>query len=154
MTLPLSPDVLRGTTSLMLEEAAFLFCEPMEEPMAWPDRLIEARISFSGPRRGVMRLRVTEAFGIELAANLLGIEPGDEDAGVQARAAVAEMLNIVCGALVAEWFGTGQVCQLGIPEIAEIASGAGAANPHCAVALIADERHRLEVEVTVEEGAS
>lgn len=148
MSTPLTPELLHRTAATTLRDAAFFFTQPMTEPLAWPKRVLVARLSFDGTQKGVMRLVVTPAFGIELAANLLGIDPGDVNAAAEARAAVGELLNMICGALVAQWFGTDVVCQLGIPEVVEMASAElDQAKPQCGVALAVEEQHRVELQV-------
>lgn len=153
MTTALSSALLLETTTSILEDAAFFFSQPMGAPLPWPVRVLEARLAFSGPTAGTVRIVTTAQFGAELAANLLGIEPTDPEAPAQAKAAVGELLNIICGALVAEWFGTAHICQLGIPEVRELDPARRSAVAACAIALIADERHRVEVDVTLDPSA-
>jgi len=150
MSAALSPSLLLGTTSAILEDAAFFFSERTDTPLPWAGQLLEAKLSFIGPRKGTMRLVTTTAFGVELAANLLGLAPSDADAAAHARAAVGELLNMVCGAFVAEWFGADQVCQLGIPVVRAIPHPDDAPGD-CSICLIADERHRVEVEIILDE---
>ncbi len=104
----------------VLEEAAFIFTEPMEEEEEWDDDVLMSVISFSGPKKGRIALASSFQFGTELAANLLGVEPDDEQAAEKAGGALSEILNMLAGSLVAEVFGTGVVVNLGIPETKRI----------------------------------
>lgn len=140
------PDVLRDTTAEILEDAAFFVAAPASEADPLPDGALEASLDFHGQSAGTLRLRTTPAFGLELAANLLGIEADDPEAEAQAPAALGELVNIVTGALVAQWFGVEHICQLGIPRLGATAA-AGA--PALRLALLVDDAHRLDVDLFV-----
>jgi CheY-specific phosphatase CheX len=146
MTTPMNVALLSQTTSRILEEAAFFFAQPASAPAPWPANVLEARISFAGARRGVMRLTTTEPFALEVAANLLGIEDDDDEAVLQQKPALGELLNIVCGAFVADWFGTAEICQLGLPEV-RLTSRASSAASEWSVSLLVDDQYRVDVDV-------
>ncbi|HEY7726017.1 MAG TPA: chemotaxis protein CheX, partial [Anaeromyxobacteraceae bacterium] len=94
-----TPALLAETLGATLEEAAFVFTQPEESPPPFAARVLEARIGFSGPSAGELRLVADPSLARTLAANLLGEEEG---AGLEARApdALGELLNMVIGALV------------------------------------------------------
>lgn len=74
----------------------------------------------SRDREGTLRFRCSSDFSILLAANLLGIDPQDEDAEAKAKDAVKEFMNIICGQLVTAIHGSNEVFDLTIPQIREL----------------------------------
>lgn len=148
MTALPSPEALSATTADILESAAYFSSAPADTRDAWPGDAIEAALTFRGPASGMLRLRSTPAFAAELAANMLGLELGDPEAEAQARAALGELLNIVTGALVAQWFGVDHVCQLGIPQVGPVGATVRAAT--VGLTLSVEDAHRLDVDLFVE----
>ncbi len=147
-------EVLGDVTARVLEEAAFVFTEPAEEDLTWDSNVVEVQLTFSGDGNGRILMAAPEAVGLELAANLLGIEPG-EDAGIDkpAEAALGEMLNMIAGPLAAGWFGEKAVCRIGAPETKTVPGsaykgmGAGAT---CVVPLITEEEEPVEISAVIE----
>jgi hypothetical protein len=78
---------------------------------------LEASISYYGPFNGTLFLRTCKGFSIELAANLLGVDPGDEAAEIQAEDAITEFMNIICGQFITTWYGSEQTFNLSIPTM-------------------------------------
>lgn len=116
----LKPATLATIFSEVLANMAFMFTE--EEP-AEPEtacQWLEASISYHGPIDGTLRLRCTTDFTVLLAANLLGIDPQDNDAETEARDAVKELMNVLCGQFVTAVHGTEHVFNLSIPEVRDI----------------------------------
>jgi hypothetical protein len=146
---PLDPATLGAVASQVLEDSAFIFSEALPADRAHQGELLEATLAFDGKRRGQIRLVSSRAFGSELAASMLGIEPGDSEASADGTAALGELLNIVGGVLVAEWFGATVPCQLGIPKVSPVGV-APKELPACAMSLLAAERFRVDVEVRLE----
>jgi hypothetical protein len=56
-----------------------------------------------------------------LAANLLGVDPEDDNAATQCEDATKEFMNIVCGQLVTALHGPDDVYVLSIPITTELA---------------------------------
>ena len=56
-------------------------------------------------------------FCIELAANMLGLEPVDEAAERAALDALGELLNVICGVLIEAWQGPDSTLRMGVPEV-------------------------------------
>ncbi len=146
MKTEISSDSLAQVTGQILEEAAFIFTESVETPPPEQQEWIEARLSFSTAEdagaNGWLMLAASPSFGQQLAANLLGIEPEDADASESCQAALKEIINIIGGALVAEWFGEDVTCNLGIPETSTVSldehRGSGASAPYSA-SLVTEE---------------
>jgi hypothetical protein len=128
----------------ILPEAAFVLATPESRTPEWPAEVIEVELGFDGPAAGKLWLRATPRFGAEVAANQMALEPDDPEAAAQAAAALAELLNIIAGALVAETFGTARVVRLGLPR-ARV--GPPTAPPAAPVRLRGDEEHPIELAV-------
>lgn len=114
-----SPELLQEVLGEVLADAAFTFVEPSDEPPAWTAPVVSAAISFETDRRGRVRIAAGEGTAAEIAANMLGLEPGDPEATAQARNAVSEILNVIGGALIVKLYGTARASRLGIPEPSE-----------------------------------
>lgn len=106
-------ELLQEVAISVLEDAAFVFPEPAESSGSWPE--VAARISFHGEDEGQVALAVDADLAREIAANLLGLDTGDGEAEGMRQAAIAELLNIVAGALVARAFGTRTRTRLWVP---------------------------------------
>lgn len=137
------PEALAATAREILEEAAFVFATPARRECAWPAVVVEAELDFASPAPGRLWLRCPPELGALLAANLMGIDPDDEEAVAQGDAATGELLNIVAGSLLARVFGTRTIVHLGLPRVRRVPSGGPA--PEGAVRLLADDLHPLEL---------
>jgi len=146
-------DLLEGMSQSVLQDAAFVFVEPAEEPYPeWTDTVLEAAIDYCGPGEGELHLMASSGFARGLAANMLGLEPDDPEVESQGPDALAEMLNTICGAFVAEAFGTDVVCDLGIPAVSEI-TPESVERRHSVAALslvyMTDEEQRLDLTLSL-----
>jgi hypothetical protein len=113
----LTNELLLDVTVRVLEDSAFVVTEPcMPAPSLGADVLL-ARIRFSGPEDGELRMRIPKAFALRLATNMLGVEPDDLEAGLGASDAAGETLNVIAGALMARVYGTRAACHLGVPRV-------------------------------------
>ena len=121
----------------VLQDTAFMFVEPAEEPVTWGDKVFTATLAFESVKGGTLRLTMALPVGVELAANMLGTEISDPEAEENGRAAVSEVLNVVGGAFVTRFFGTKVPSQLGLPQ-AMIAS-TPATGPCTCAALVTSE---------------
>jgi CheY-specific phosphatase CheX len=100
----------------VLGELAFMVNDGTEA--IWPSgvALVQGEIHYRGPISGCVRCWCTPDFATQLAANLLGVEPGTDDAQAASADAVGEFLNVLCGQLVTAWYGTEAVFDLDIPS--------------------------------------
>lgn len=136
----------------ILEEAAFLFTEPMDENNASEvsSEVFVAKLGYFGPSKGEMVFSTPLNVASELAANLLGLEPDDPEVAGKGAEAVGEMLNIIGGALLKEWFGSEADFEMGIPVVERI-SGAKfseeAARATVHLPLITEEGERIDAAV-------
>ncbi len=138
---------LGETLARTLEEAAFVFAEPAEDPPPFRGEVLEARIGFRGPEEGELRLVADAGLAASLAANLLGL---DEEQGSEARArsadALGEILNMVVGAWVVRRFGESTTCRLGVPRVSRRAAGdAEGAAPGARARLVEESGRRIDL---------
>jgi hypothetical protein len=110
-----TPELLTDILGSVLQESAFIFAEPDDEPPSWEGEVLAARIAFESTRGGSLRILTSPDGAAEIAANMLGIDPGDE-ARENARAAFSELLNVLGGAFLTRYFGTAVPSQLGLPS--------------------------------------
>lgn len=117
-------EMLLRVLSEVFEGFAFMFVEPDtdaggEEAGEW----IRARIGYKGPdTEGFFEIVSPVDFCDELAENILGDELGDlpPDAG---ESALKEVVNVACGYLLAEKFGTEMVFDLSMPQAEAVEDG-------------------------------
>lgn len=101
----------------VLADLAFMFTDDAHEDASPDDPWLETHIGYRGRHCGDLRFRCTRSFTHLLAANLLGAEPGGEDAINSADDAAKEFMNIVCGQLVTALHGSEDIYNLTIPQI-------------------------------------
>jgi chemotaxis protein CheY-P-specific phosphatase CheC len=77
-------------------------------------------MTFSGPFKGTVYLGAPEAMCRDLAANVLGLKPGDEPAPHLPRDAFQELLSVTCGHLLTALAGEDPVFDLAPPEMATL----------------------------------
>ncbi|HNR12075.1 MAG TPA: chemotaxis protein CheX [Thermodesulfobacteriota bacterium] len=130
--------ILRTVAAEMLEGLAFIFAVPAEEDIGETDSesLLIANVSFSGPFSGGVVVLVSKNALPELAANMLGVDTGEDISVEQQQDALKELLNVICGNLLPAVAGNREIFHIGVPaiiqqeEIASCTSGlrlAGAA---------------------------
>ncbi len=145
---------LGEVSAMVLEEAAFVFTEPSQETPSWEGEVVETRLEFTGDGNGSVMMAAPKSLCLELAANLLGIEPGEETSVERpAEAALSEMLNMIAGPLTAKWFGDQAVCNIGVPAAKTVPAPAhetwsNAAT--CSITLVAEEDDPIELAAIVE----
>ena len=111
-------QLLIATVADVCERFAFMFVDaPMDATPEFDADLHRATLAFKGPRQGTLALVAPPDMAHELAGNVLGLMDPDEVTDEVAGQALAELLNIICGELVAELFGKQVVVELGVPEI-------------------------------------
>jgi len=116
MTSP-SRELVQQVVAQVLEECAFLCTEQSAAPVTWPAQITRATLQFSGPRSGRIELSATRELTLAIAADMLGVDLEDPDVGKLADGALAELTNVVTGALMAKLFGTECLCELGMPVV-------------------------------------
>lgn len=124
-----SGQVVAGAFCEVLERLAFMFGELVDKcEMPAPEgTYAEVRVRVSGPLSGVVALVVAPEACAEMAANILGLEPGDALAEARAEDALKELVNVTCGTLLTTLAGTDPVFDVSVPESATIDAEAWAA---------------------------
>jgi len=109
---------LSGVLENVLEQFAFMFCEPVEfDQVPVPDEpLLQASMTYSGPSTGSLAIAVPQALAAEVAANALGIDD-EEESGAASHDALRELLNVICGQMLTAIAGEEPVFDLSIPEV-------------------------------------
>jgi hypothetical protein len=145
--------LLEEVLGQVLQDAAFVFAEPAEEPEAWGSPLYAVKLAFESVRGGELRLTAGRGAAVEIAANMLGLDASDPEAAEQGRAALGELLNVIGGAFVTRFFGTKVPSQLGLPIVDEV--GAPVAGPRtCAAAVRTETGEPVLLELDLEGAAA
>lgn len=111
---------LKEIFSEVLADLAFMFTDDEDADLAPGEVWLETSISYEGPNKGTLHFRCAREFTLTLAANLLGVDPEDDEAQLKADDAVKEFMNIVCGQFVTNVFGSHDVYNLSIPTCVEL----------------------------------
>ena len=100
-----------------LETMAFIMAMPAEEELDAPQTSVKVSMDFDGPSKGSIELMAGHELVELFAANLLGIDPDDEDAHLKHIDAFKELLNTICGILLPK-FATDEndVFNISIPK--------------------------------------
>lgn len=93
-------DALVETVMQSLETMAFVMAEPISPPVDSPINPIGVSLKFTGPKHGRVEIIASREFTLVLAANVLGIDPSEEDAHEKADDCMKELVNVVGGALM------------------------------------------------------
>ncbi|HNY32325.1 MAG TPA: chemotaxis protein CheX [Fibrobacteria bacterium] len=116
-------EALEIVSMRILEEAAFFFSDPMNDPSKRPDASWNPQgveLTWSGEvSEGAIRVWSDPGLLVALAANMLGVEEDDPHARSQRIDALGEVLNMVLGNCLTEAWGPGPVFKLGIPHQAD-----------------------------------
>jgi chemotaxis protein CheX len=111
-------SILSSTAIKTFEELAFLFAFTGDEADTGQTQpAVTARISFSGVVSGTLVMKISAVVLPELAANMLGIDEPEETTLDQQNDAFKETLNVFCGNLLPQIYGTQEIFDLDPPEI-------------------------------------
>ncbi len=114
------PAIAQHSLKSVLEDFAFMFCEevdPLEVDLP-EGAFFKASITFRGPRAGALALFATIDFCRQVHANILGMDPEDDDASEASESdAIKELLNVTCGQFLEELSGPDALYDLGVPAI-------------------------------------
>jgi hypothetical protein len=148
-----TPELLAEVLGSVLQDSAFMFAEPTDEPEGWALPVYSAELAFESVRGGLLRLTAPPRGAVEIAANMLGVDPTDPEAEVQARSALAEVLNVVGGAFVTRYFGTKVPSQLGLPHT-EVLEAPPSQRRTCAAILRLESGDPVMLELDLEPAAA
>jgi CheY-specific phosphatase CheX len=141
-------ELLTDILGQVLQDCAFIFAEPDEEPESRSAPVLLVRIAFESTRGGSLRLCTNLRAAAEIAANMLGVDPGPE-ADAQGRAAVSELLNVLGGAFLVRYFGTAVPSQLGLPA-SEVLDAMPAGRRTCAATVRLESGEPVTLELDLE----
>ena len=139
--------IMSRVTIDTLEKLAFMFAFSDEggEGQPW-DSMVAGSVSFTGPFSGTLIVTISIEVLQELAANMLGLDDGEETTQEHRSDALRETMNIVCGNLLPAIAGDEVVFDIGVPKVLpadqEMKKGAGipdGLDPSAKVTLDLDE---------------
>lgn len=109
-------EILTTVTIKTLKHLAFIFLSPEEENRGSMSESMAVCISFSGPISGRLVLKMSPVVGLELTANMLGI---DEDivTSEQQYDAMKETINVICGNILPAIAGNQTIFHIDVPDI-------------------------------------
>lgn len=143
----MTPERLGSMVAELLESAVFVFAEDIESTPWDAVELWSAQLELEEKEKYQLALCVPKELGLTLAANLLGLEPDEEDAKQSLCDAVGEMANMLAGTLAIELFGQDVLCRIGTPKTFEETGAehdAHAGKAFCRASLKTEEGHRLD----------
>lgn len=146
----LNQDMLEEVTGRILEDAAFVFAERVADEWDAASSIIRATVDFTGEAEGSLYISTTSEFAEMLAANLLGLDMGDEGAEAFSEDAVKELTNIVGGELLAFWLGEDAHYEMGVPnsEVINVQKQKSLIETmSCSVPLLGDDEYRIDVAI-------
>ncbi len=112
-------EALSSTFLEIVEQLTFMFGEPADkQDMEVEDvDFTTASMSFTGDLPGSLTVVVDSSILLDIAANILGIDPEDVAPDTMMPDALGEMLNVICGHVIMALAGTGANFKLGPPAI-------------------------------------
>lgn len=134
---------LSRVAAQVFEDAAYIFTEPAEPAEGAQSPTTTAGIDFHGAVSGRIVIAAEPEFCADLAANMLGTETDDPEAGGKAKSALGEIANIIAGVWVADVFGADTLCTVGIPLVEDTPSdGLPASTENCRRLALSDDQGR------------
>lgn len=112
--------VLRDVFPRMLETLTFIFADEADGKASIPGDAVLVNITFSGPVTGSLDMSIARSLGIEMASNLLGLDPEDANAERAGDDALRELMNVTCGHVLTGIAGNEPVFNLAIPTVRPI----------------------------------
>lgn len=109
----------------VMESLAFYFVDPVEAHQVNMDLdlqspYLHASMRFEGPHVGQINMYLPQSMMTTIWANMLGCDEEDEHSASQQKDAVCELLNVICGQVLTEIWGTGPIFDLRLPNITSI----------------------------------
>ena len=128
-------EIMSQVTIDTLEKLAFMFAflDESEEGQT-RDSMVAGRVSFKGPFSGTLVMTISIEVLQELAANMLGLDDGEETTQDHRSDALKETMNVICGNLLPAIAGDEVVFDIGVPKILsadqKMKKGAGIPDGH------------------------
>ena len=150
--------VLYRVAEEVLASLAFMLPVPPEETSQQGDeqrwRTWVASVAFTGQANGSVMLVAREEMLPQLAANMLGLPEGSEEASAdQQHDALTELANVICGNLLTEMWGPEAAYTLSPPRLLgqDLSVEAACDNPPAATARLELLEGRMELALFVDE---
>jgi len=104
----------------VLMRYAFMFGEECEKEDLLPDSLgyLHVHVAFNGYKQGCIGILAPDELCVEMAANVLGTDMEDDNCADDAKDALEELANVVCGQFLTGAFGDEPIFNLSPPSIA------------------------------------
>ncbi|MCC6475558.1 chemotaxis protein CheX [bacterium] len=113
--------ILEAATRVF-ETSAFLNMYPSDTSEEIPAPDCAASMTFYGAARGRVTLRVNQEILVSVVENLLGESCEGPEAEARKGDALKELLNMLCGNILTEYFGTEPIFDLSPPELVDNAT--------------------------------
>jgi len=115
-------EMIVDAVSNTFENLAFMFVEEVDksELENTGDEYFISKMAYSGDNTGSLVMATTKQMCINLATNILGLDDDEEPEKSILGDAFNEVLNVVCGQLLAEKYGEKAIFDLTIPEISSV----------------------------------
>jgi len=144
--------ILSDSLMEIMEAMAFMFVAPAPkgDTLLVDGNYLQSKIEFWGEIEGSIKISAEEALCIELASNILGMEPQDPDCADKAKDALKETVNTVCGRFLTNAAGNEPLFKLSTPTIRSITLEQMKeiyANEHSC--LLAVEQHPILIELII-----
>jgi CheY-specific phosphatase CheX len=114
--MPASEQLIIQVAQEILENLAFLSTRPVEEVAAVRGDRAAVGVEYSGPTTGILLLDLPSEVLPELAANMLGVDMGEEGDQQQRLDALGELGNVLCGNLLGQASGSEAIFNLKGPR--------------------------------------
>lgn len=103
----------------VVEQLTFMFGESAAKAgvLDSDDEYVLASLDFTGDVKGRLSLAVPAACVPEIAANIMGLDPGDLEPVSLAPDSLGEMLNVICGHVIPAIAGRSADFRLGAPVV-------------------------------------
>ena len=132
-----STDLLLECLVEALQTFAFIGAEPPPEHVAAPAAADLYTLPFTGPAPGRLQLAAPRGLGCLMAANLLGLDPAEPQAGERAADVMGELCNIMAG-LWLRTLPTGESAEMGLPSSVALENWDELASRPGSVVVLAD----------------
>lgn len=112
-------EAVSTTFLTVVEQLTFMFGEPADKAgvLAADDEYVLASVDFTGAVNGKLSLAVPTACVPEIAANIMGLDPGASELVSLAPDSLGEMLNVISGHVIVAIAGKSADFRLGAPFV-------------------------------------
>lgn len=106
----------------VLEKLAFMFVEQVEKEDVekGPGNYVAAKMGFTRDLTGSLAMAVPAAMCPIIAANVLGLDEGEDQVMKEALDALKELLNVACGNILTAIAGESAIMDLSVPKVSKL----------------------------------